>query len=210
VSGVSGWKSGTARLGWLAVLLVSTACATGGAGAPRGEGARPSLVPIVFPLAIDSVRFTSGFNDPRDGGRRHRGQDMFCPRWTPILAVVNGTVDWIAVRRPKPGRSYAILLRGDDGNLYYYDHLNNDDPGTTDDRGEPRYAYARGLKNGDRVAAGDIIGYVGDSGNAAKWGPHLHFEIHIGKWGNAIDPAPSLRAALAGRRGQVARTGARR
>jgi peptidoglycan LD-endopeptidase LytH len=154
---------------------------------------------IAFPLAADSVRFTSSFGDGRDGGRLHKGQDMFCPRWTPILATVNGTVDWIVTKRPKKEKGYQLLLRGDDGNLYYYAHLNNDNPGTRDDAGEPRYAFARGLKNGDRVAAGDVIAYVGDSGNAASSGPHLHLEIHIGKWGNAIDPAPSLRAALAAR-----------
>lgn len=161
----------------------------------------PRVVQITFPLAADSVRFTSGFGDERDGGaRRHHGQDMFCPRWTPILAAVSGTVDWIATERPKKGKSYHLLLRGDDGNVYFYDHLNNDNPGTRDDAAPPRYAYARGLKNGDRVTAGEIIGYVGDSGNAAPWGPHLHFEIHIGKWGNPIDPTPSLRNALARRR----------
>jgi murein DD-endopeptidase MepM/ murein hydrolase activator NlpD len=157
-------------------------------------------MPIVFPLAIDSVRFTSGFGDGRDGGRAHKGQDMFCPRWTPVLAATSGTVDWISTKRPPKEKGYSLLLRGDDGNLYFYTHLNNDNPGTHDDAGEPRFAYARGLKNGDRVAAGDVIAYVGDSGNAAKWGPHLHFEIHIGKWRNAIDPAPSLKAALAARR----------
>ncbi len=160
------------------------------------------MVPIVFPVAADSVRFTSGFGDARDGGRLHRGQDLFCPRWTPILAAVGGSVDWIATKRPKPSKGYELLIRGDDGNLYFYAHLNNDDPGTRDDRAEPRYAYARGLENGSRVRAGDVIGYVGDSGNAAPAGPHLHFEIHIGKWGNAIDPAPSLRAALARRHGR--------
>jgi peptidoglycan LD-endopeptidase LytH len=166
----------------------------------------PAVIPIVFPLAADSVRFTSGFGDGRDGGsRRHRGQDLFCPRWTPILAVVDGTVDWIATSRPKKGKSYELLLRGDDGNLYFYDHLNNDDPGTRDDAAAPRYAYARGLRNGDRVAAGDVIGYVGDSGNAAPSGPHLHFEIHIGKWGSAIDPAPSLRQAMERRGGDGVR-----
>ena len=157
----------------------------------------PAPVPvIVFPLAADSVRFTSGFGDARAGGRAHHGQDLFCARWTPILAVVNGTVDWIATERPKSGKSYSILLRGDDGNQYFYDHLNNDDPGTRDNRGEPGYAYARGLRNGDRVSAGEIIGYVGDSGNAEPAGAHLHFEIHIGGWANPVDPAPALRAAL--------------
>jgi murein DD-endopeptidase MepM/ murein hydrolase activator NlpD len=150
---------------------------------------------------IDSVRFTSGWGDDRDGGSRvHHGQDMFCPKWTPIMAVVNGTVDWILTSPPKQPKGYHILLRGDDGNVYLYEHLNNDDPGTSDNKGAPRYAYARNLKNGDRVEAGDIIGYVGDSGNAEQSGAHLHFEIHIGKWGNPIDPAPSLHAALARRR----------
>lgn len=188
----------TARLILLAVLLFVAACATTGGG-PPGEP-EPQVVRITFPLAADSVRFTSGFGDPRDGGKRsHKGQDMFCPRWTPILAAADGTVDWMATERPKKGKGYELLLRGDDGNLYFYAHLNNDDPGTRDDEALPRYAYARGLKNGDRVSAGEIIGYVGDSGDAEVSGPHLHFEIHIKKWGNAIDPAPSLRAALAER-----------
>lgn len=188
--------SKTARLVRLAVLFSLGACATSrGIGGSGNNEVR--IVPITFPLAADSARFTSGFGDPRDGGKRHHmGQDLFCPRWTPILAAVNGTVDWIATARPKKGKGYELLLRGDDGNLYFYAHLNNDDPGTRDNHAPPRYAYARGLRNGDRVTAGEIVGYVGDSGDAEAAGPHLHFEIHIKKWGNAIDPAPSLREAL--------------
>lgn len=155
---------------------------------------------IVFPLAVDSVRFTSGFGDPRGGGRTHHGQDMFCAKWTPILAVVDGTVDWIATTRPKSGKSYSVLLRGDDGNQYFYDHLNNDNPGTRDNLGDPDFAYAAGLRNGSRVTAGQIIGYVGDSGDAEASGPHLHFEIHLGGWDHPVDPATALRAALSKRR----------
>ena len=174
-------------------------CATSGASYPsRVSG---TAVPaIVFPLAADSVRFTSGFGDPRTGGRAHHGQDMFCPKRTPILAVVNGTVDWVATMRPKAGKSYSILLRGDDGNQYFYDHLNNDNPGTKDNLGDPEFAYAPGLRNGKRVTAGEIIGYVGDSGDAEPSGPHLHFEIHLARWENPVDPAPALRAALSRRR----------
>src|SRR5690348_523557 len=109
-------ESETARLALLAVLFLATACAT--SGIKPGEPER-RVVPITFPLAADSVRFTSGFGDPRDGGkRRHMGQDMFCPRWTPILAAVDGTVDWIATKRPKKEKGYELLLRGDDGNLF--------------------------------------------------------------------------------------------
>lgn len=176
----------------LVALFVSGCMSASGVGRVT-----PASVPtIVFPLVADSVRFTSGFGDARAGGRAHHGQDLFCARWTPILAVVNGTVDWIATERPKSGKSYSILLRGDDGNQYFYDHLNNDDPGTRDNRGAPGYAYARGLRNGERVSAGEIIGYVGDSGNAEPAGAHLHFEIHVGDWAHPVDPAPALRAAL--------------
>jgi murein DD-endopeptidase MepM/ murein hydrolase activator NlpD len=160
---------------------------------------------MVFPLAVDSVRFTSGFGDARGGGRSHHGQDMFCPKWTPILAVVNGTVDWIATVRPKNGKSYSVLLRGDDGNQYFYDHLNNDNPGTKDNLGDPEFAYAAGMRNGVRVTVGQIIGYVGDSGDAEPSGPHLHFEMHVGSWDHPVDPAPALRAALLKRRALSAR-----
>jgi len=191
------WNAAAKARPILAALLVFGCSSSGGTHIAPTSGA--SVPTIVFPLAADSVRFTSGFGDARAGGRLHHGQDMFCAKWTPILAVVNGTVDWIATARPKIGKSYSILLRGDDGNQYFYDHLNNDNPGTKDNLGDPDFAYAPGLHNGSRVTAGAIIGYVGDSGDAEPSGPHLHFEIHLARWENPIDPAPALRAALARR-----------
>ncbi len=187
----------------LAALFVS-GCASSGALHPSSSSA--DRVPaIVFPLAVDSVRFTSGFGDARGGGRSHHGQDMFCAKWTPILAVVNGVVDWIATARPKNGKSYSILLRGDDGNQYFYDHLNNDNSGTKDNLGDPEFAYAAGLRSGERVTAGQIIGYVGDSGDAEPSGPHLHFEIHLRGWEHPVNPGPALRTALSKRRALSAR-----
>ena len=183
----------------LAALFVF-GCSSSGASHTSPVSGKAVAPAIVFPLAADSVRFTSGFGDARKGGRAHHGQDMFCPKWTPILAVVDGAVDWIATTRPKAGKSYSILLRGDDGNQYFYDHLNNDNPGTKDNLGDPEFAYAPGLHSGKRVTAGEIIGYVGDSGDAEPSGPHLHFEIHKARWENPVDPAPALRAALSRRR----------
>ena len=186
-----------ARAASTIAVLVLAACA----GPPSTAPTPPPVLDILFPIVTDSVRFTSGWGDDRDdGARRHTGQDIFCAKWTPVLAVVSGTVQGILTSPPKAPKGYHVLLYGDDGNVYLYEHLNNDDPGTNDDKGAPRYAYARGLKSGDRVEAGDIIGYVGDSGNAEKSGAHLHFEIHVGKWGNPVDPAPTLHAALDRRR----------
>ena len=182
------------------MLVALFVCGCSSSGVPRVSGTSPARAPaILFPLAADSVRFTSGFGDPRAGGRTHLGQDLFCAKWTPILAVVNGTVDWIASGRPKNGKSYSILLRGDDGNQYFYDHLNNDNPGTKDNLGDPDLAYAPGMHDGARVTAGEIIGYVGDSGDAEASGPHLHFEIHLRSWDDPVDPGPALHAALARR-----------
>ncbi len=177
------------------VALFVFGCSSSGAVHANAPAATHAAA-IVFPLATDSVRFTSGFGDPRQGGRSHHGQDIFCAKMTPILAVVSGSVDWIASVRPRAGKSYSILLRGNDGNLYFYDHLNNDNPGTKDNLGDPDLAYAPGIHNGVRVTAGETIGYVGDSGDAEASGPHLHFEMHVGRWENPVDPAPVLKAAL--------------
>ncbi len=87
-------------------------------------------------------------------------------------------------------------MRGDDGNDYFYIHLNNDTPGTDDGQGGVQYAYAPGLTNGSRVHKGDVIAYVGDSGNAEDIGSHLHFETPPGRLqATAIDPYASLMAA---------------
>ena len=181
------------------VAVNASSCVPRAVSSTRVE--RPaSTVEIVFPLAADSVRFASGWGDARPGGRSHQGQDLFAPRWTPVLATTDGTVDWMTTAQPRAEPGFAVLLRGDDGYLYYYAHLNNDNPGLRDNRGGTRYAYARGLKNGDRVQAGDVLGYVGDSGNAEAAGPHLHFEIHRESWGRAFDPGPALRRALERRR----------
>jgi hypothetical protein len=166
------------------------------------------VVPIIFPLE-DRVSWTDTFGAPRSGGRTHAGNDLLAPKMTPIVAVVDGKVDWLNLTGKLSSYNnlpyYNILLRGDDGNDYFYIHLNNDNPGTDDGQGGVRYAYAPGLTNGTHVQRGDVIGYVGDSGNAEDTVSHLHFEIHLGGYvaaspgqtrtPSAINPYASLKAA---------------
>ena len=166
------------------------------------------MVPILFPLE-NRVSWTDTFGAARSGGRTHAGNDLMAPKMTPILAVVDGKLDWLNLTGKLSSYNnlpyYNILLRGDDGNDYFYIHLNNDTPGTDDGQGGVEYAYAPGLTNGTRVQRGQVIGYVGDSGNAEDVGSHLHFEIHLGGYvaassgqsrtPSAIDPYPSLMAA---------------
>ncbi|MFH0915347.1 MAG: S-layer homology domain-containing protein [bacterium] len=166
------------------------------------------VVPILFPLE-DRVAWTDTFGAPRSGGRTHAGNDLMAPKMTPLLAVVDGKLDWLNLTGKLSSYNnlpyYNILLRGDDGNDYFYIHLNNDTPGTDDGLGGVQYAYAPGLTNGTHVHRGDIIGYVGDSGNAEDTGSHLHFEIHLGGYvvagpgqtrtPSSIDPYASLKAA---------------
>jgi hypothetical protein len=140
---------------------------------------------MVFPLA-GPLEVLSVFGAERDGGERdHKGVDLGAPRLTPVLAVKDGVVTRIN------DTSVSVFLKHDDGWSSWYLPLNNDTYLTDDGLGA---GVAPGLEVGDRVVAGQVIGWVGDSGKAEPTPPHLHFELH-NRWGEAIDPLRSLRAA---------------
>ena len=95
-----------------------------------------------------------------------------------------------------------ITLCGDDGREYRYLHLNNDTPGTDDGAAGLEHVFAPGIRQGLRVARGQHIAYMGDSGNAEATAPHLHLDVFddavLDPYGdNRINPYPSLMAALA-------------
>ena len=117
---------------------------------------------------IDSATFFNDWGFPRSGGRFHEGNDLFAPRGTPIVAPVNGVLHQVVGNIG----GYQFNLEGDDGHLYIGSHMD-------------RFA-----KDG-YVQAGDVIGYVGDSGNAKGSRPHLHFEIHA-DGENPVNPYPTL------------------
>jgi len=119
-----------------------------------------------------SVSFTSSFGEPRNG-HTHQGVDMFAATGTPLVAVVAGSLFF---QSDELG-GLAAYVTGSDGTTYYYAHLND---------------YVGG---GRSVATGELIGHVGNTGDASGGASHLHFEIRPGgPNGAAIDPYPTLSA----------------
>jgi len=125
---------------------------------------------IVCPIR-GAMSFIDSWGAPRHQGR-HQGVDLMAARGTPNVAVVSGSVRFKAGGTSGNG----AYLSGDDGNLYYYFHLDS-------------YEGAE-----RRVAQGEVIGYVGNTGDARYTATHTHFEIHPGH-GAAVNPYPSVRAA---------------
>lgn len=156
-----------------------------------GAARAATVIDIAFPVQGD-VTFTDTFDDPRSGGRVHNAADIMADKMTPIVAVVDGVIDYAPTTEPSYG--YMITLDGDDGYEYNYVHINNDTPGTDDGDGGPENAYAPGIAKGVRVERGQLIAWVGDSGNAEDVGSHCHFEI-IAADGTSINPYESLVAA---------------
>jgi murein DD-endopeptidase MepM/ murein hydrolase activator NlpD len=112
----------------------------------------------VFPV-YGPVLFTDAYGVRRSTGWHH-GDEIFAPLGAPVLAVTDGTlflVSW------SPVGGNRLWLRDDNGNYFYYAHL---------------AAFSTAAAQGVRVHAGQIIGFVGDTGEAAGTPPHLHFEIH--------------------------------
>jgi hypothetical protein len=170
----------------LLVLIVSVAVATSAAAATGKAVPR-----LIFPV-VGTTSYTDDFGDQRPGGT-HQGNDILAVRHGPAVAVEPGRVQFWTT---SANAGCMLYLHGESGTTYLYIHLNNDLTSHNDNRGTciAGTSYAPGLKNGAHVTAGQLVGFVGDSGDADGIHPHLHFEVHPND-GAAVDPYPYLRKA---------------
>ena len=158
--------------------------------------ASPEIYPLVFPV-LGRNYFSDTWGACRDGcSRRHIGTDILTYRikGLPVVAAHDGVV---RVTSTGLGRGCCAIwgLVADDGWQTWYIHMNNDTPGTDDGKG---WGFADGIEPGVRVVAGQLIGWVGDSGNAEGVAPQIHFELRKPNGtngGEPINPYPSLVAA---------------
>jgi hypothetical protein len=171
-----------------ALLTLLALLLTAGAATASSSARVPTLV---FPV-LGEAAYTDDFGDARGQGG-HEGNDIMAPRRALALAAEAGTVKF----HTTSSRAGCMLyLNGESGTEYLYIHLNNDLTSGNDNQGKcvPGVAYAKGLKSGASVVAGEPIAYVGDSGDANGIHPHLHFEVHP-NGGGAVSPFPYLRKA---------------
>ena len=118
--------------------------------------ARALIIPIA---SVPRARLRDTFSEGR-GAKGHEAIDIAAPRGTPVLAVDDGRI--VKLFHSIPGGNTVYQFDPGDRFAYYYAHLD---------------AYAEGLKEGVPVTRGQVIGYVGTTGNAAPDAPHLHFAI---------------------------------
>ena len=198
----------TERLAIAALLLVSLAAclpvpvrtvyppetpASDSVTAPRREAvavapeaalaARTLIIPV---QGVDPSRVRDSYTAAR-GGRTHDAVDIMAPRGTPVIAADAGTI--FRLRRNEAGGITIYQLDPEERFVYYYAHLDR---------------YEKGLVEGMSIRQGDVLGFVGTTGNAPKDTPHLHFQVMLYRgrgqyWGGEpINPHPYL--TRAGRR----------
>ncbi len=159
---------------------------------PRGKKAvRSTTMQVATPAPLNAGvhrfplagAFSWGGSGSRFGaarnGHRHQGQDLAAAEGTPLVAVVTGTISWRAYQSGGAGH-YLVLDSDTEDYNYVYMHLQSG---------------SLLVGKGDRVAVGDHIANVGNTGSAE--GPHLHFEIWDGPWyagGHPVDPYPFLKS----------------
>lgn len=127
----------------------------------------------VFPV-IGSSSFSNDFNAPRSDGP-HNAIDIIASKHRPIVSATDGTITYVAY--PQPSWGYMVRIVSTGGYTYDYIHINNDTPGSDDGKGGAMNAYAAGIREGNPIKKGQLIGWVGDSGNAENTVSHLHYEV---------------------------------
>ena len=150
----------------------------------RGARAVAETPRLMVPVAgVRRQELRDSFGAARSGGRSHLGIDIMARDGTPVLAAATGTI----VKRDSSGLGGISLYQRDlDGaTIYFYAHLSR---------------YRPGIKEGDLVRQGDVIAYVGHTGNAQASAPHLHFGVYTvtdpNRWwhGRDLNPYPLLKA----------------
>lgn len=165
------------REGLPATGKVDEATAKRLAVAAAAAPAPPSSVGVsldVFPVQ-GQCWFGDTFQAPRGGGRTHEGVDIIAAKGNLLYAVVSGTVSKMYYDYPGALSGNGLRIAQDNGTYFTYLHLDS---------------FAEGIGVGTKVKAGQVIGYVGNTGNSAT--PHLHFEIHP-NGGAAINPYPIVK-----------------
>lgn len=176
-----------------AAFTAHAAGAAGGRGGPVGrielaatdanqsaDRLRP-LQPPNFPMQVTPrCVVLNNFGDPRSGGRTHEGEDILATLGQEVYAMDDGVLTYQSKvgdgTQGSPLSGNLWKLTRPDGTYYIYAHLS---------------AFAPGLEKGQNVYRGQVLGYVGDTGNPGPGNYHLHFELHPGG-GAAVDPLPLL------------------
>ena len=135
-------------------------------------------------VGVEPYELSNSWGNARDGGKRkHKGIDIFAPKGTAVVAVADGIISYIG-EQPKGGN--CLWLTTEDGTSFYYAHLDR---------------WASGLYEGIEVRSGDLLGYVGNTGNARTTPSHLHFGVNDND--EMVNPYPILTHAALVKRPRV-------
>ncbi len=152
------------------------------------------LPSIIFPIQVGyDYNFSDTYGADRSGGRSHLGIDIMTAKMTPLVAAVDGRVTELVDK--DEGWGLALYIKDVAGYSYRYLHINNDTPGSDDNKDIRTYAFPENIQEGSMVTAGQLVAWAGDSGNAEDVGSHLHFEMWTPA-GQSMNAYPSLMAAI--------------
>lgn len=175
------------RFAIISVLMLLLAACSSTPKQPSSAVLNPILVqqlrntsmPSRLPIPVDNIKtrqLKDTWGASRSSGRLHEGIDIMAPRGTKVLSATEGL---IADLRNNNLGGKVIWILGPGGTWHYYAHLDG---------------HKRGLSVGDYVKKGQVIGYVGNSGNARHTAPHLHYGLYLqGKGRGAVNPYSYLR-----------------